>query len=514
MRRWRILCVIFMLAVGIVACGSAEEIDKQETTENGEEIASKQYVDYSEGFAVPVTIRIPVFDRGYEGWDVTDNYYTDWVQREFGDKYNIKVEYVAISRTAQVNHYMQLLASGTAPDIIFHYDMPQMISYYGEESMQELDLEELAYYAPTYWGNLSDIILNFGEVNGSSYFFFAQRPEAYNCVTLIRQDWLDAVNMEMPTCLEELNQVLEAWRDAGLGNGGGRLIMDSFSYDYPFRDFAMSKEEHAIYSDLAVAPLTWEPVHQYLQNLNYQYNHGLIDREFYLNTDDAATQADFTAGNSGILELFLTRESPVMEELLENCPEARVAYMPIAAKTPKGNMPQSREYWPFGMIMGINRETSDEERIAVWMYLEWLSDPENLFFFQNGVEGQNLSQNHNKDYWCLITESAQYENEQLTYEANIKNWAPQGYEYIIENAYKDFRATAPYRVEDVLYSTVLSSVVEYKAELAEKWVELYVKCAIVPEDEFEQTYQEACEEYLNAGYREILEEKKSVIKEE
>ncbi|GJM68657.1 hypothetical protein HMSSN036_08730 [Paenibacillus macerans] len=43
------------------------------------------------------------------------------------------------------------------------------------------------------------------------------------------------------------------------------------------------------------------------------------------------------------------------------------------------------------MIMGINYESTDMERAAVWMYLEWMSQPENLFFLQNGVEGQNYT---------------------------------------------------------------------------------------------------------------------------
>lgn len=65
--------------------------------------------------------------------------------------------------------------------------------------------------------------------------------------------------------------------------------------------------------------------------------------------------------------------------------------MPPFAGVPEGLKPQGRAYWPFGFIMGINYETSPEERAAVWMYLEWLSQPENLFKFQNGVEGENYT---------------------------------------------------------------------------------------------------------------------------
>jgi len=523
--------IVSAMVLSMAGCGNQTSNSESSSTSGSQENNVSNYTDYSGGFDSKVTIQIPAFDRAIEGWNVTDNYYTEWVQSEFGDKYNINVEFVAIARSSQVNDYMQLLASGKAPDIIFHYDMPQMLAYYGEGSMQSLDLDEIAYYAPAYWMNMSEAIEAYGTVDGKDYFFFADRPDAYNYVTLIRQDWLDAVNMEMPTCLEELNEVLAAWKEAGLGNGGGSLIQNSYTYDYPFRDINMSTEEHALYSDLAVAAFTWEPTYEYLKNLNYQYNNGLINTEFYLNTDDATTQADFVAGVAGIFSLYISSSSPTIDSLQANNPDAKLAYLPLAAQTPRDNKPQSREYWPFGMIMGINQDCSDEERAAVWMYMEWLSDADNLFYLQNGIEGVNytldesglavpvadftgeskLSQNNNKDYWCLVTESAQYTDKELTYKANLKNWAPVGYEYIIEDSYEDFQTMAEYRTPDALFNVMLPSVSEYKAELTEKWKELYVKCTMASEEDFDAVYEKACQDYLDAGYQIILDEKQVAI---
>ena len=42
-----------------------------------------------------VEIKIPVYDRGNAGQaDVTNNYWTKYVQTEFGDKHNIKVTFI------------------------------------------------------------------------------------------------------------------------------------------------------------------------------------------------------------------------------------------------------------------------------------------------------------------------------------------------------------------------------------------------------------------------------------
>lgn len=91
------------MTVGILAgCGSKGQ-GNEETSNRTED--GTGFKDYSEGFPEEVTIQIPVYDRAYEGWDPTDNYYTNWVQTEFGDKYNINVEYVAIGRMTEVQDY-------------------------------------------------------------------------------------------------------------------------------------------------------------------------------------------------------------------------------------------------------------------------------------------------------------------------------------------------------------------------------------------------------------------------
>ena len=63
-------------------------------------------------FAENVTIKVAVYDRGQEGVPpVEDNYWTKWIQQNFGDKYNITVQYVAIPRSDVMNKYSMLAAA-------------------------------------------------------------------------------------------------------------------------------------------------------------------------------------------------------------------------------------------------------------------------------------------------------------------------------------------------------------------------------------------------------------------
>jgi len=497
------------------------------------ETAEGAFPDYSNGFPERVTLEIPVYDRAFEGWNVTDNYYTRWIQENFGKKYNVDVKFIPIARSNEVQDFEQLLASHKAPDIIFHYDMPQALAYYSEDVMQELNHDEIAHYAPTYWNNMSETIQTYGQVDGKNTFFFAKRPDADNFVTLIRKDWVEKVGMKVEdlTSVEKMNEMLAKWKEAGLGVLGGNLTRNNYIYSYGYRDWPIDPKWRALYSDLGVADFTTEATELWLRNLNYQYNNGLIDREFYLRDDDAKVKAEFVAGKTGTYGTYLTANTDVINATLANNPDAQFAVVPPGAGVPEGRKPQQRAYWPFGFIMGINYESTDVERAAVWMYLEWMSQPENLFFLQNGVEGQNytldadgiavknpdfngeskLAPNNNKDYWALVTEIAEYPDPEVTRKAFFKTWAPAGYEYLVEDMLKYRDETAEYRTPDALFSVTLEKVSEYKADLNSLFQELYVKIAIAPASEFDALYEEAKKTYLEAGYQEILNEKQAAI---
>ena len=517
------------------ASESAESTTSEASSEasTGEAAASGSYTDYSAGFPERVTIQIPVYDRGFENWNVADNYYTQWVQQEFGEKYNVDVEYVAISRSNEVTDYMQMIAAGTAPDIIMHYDMPQAVSYYDEGAMQDIDYDELAFYAPTYWAKMQETIETYGTIDDHQAFIFAERdPYYYNWVTLIRKDWCDQVGMEVPTTWEELQEVLAAWQEAGLGTYNHELIIGSFTYFYPWIEEGTTDEELALYLDLNVAPFTWSATENYLRAFNEMYNACTLDPNFYLTTDDAMEKGKFVSGECGTYSFYMSNGTDVFTSLLANDPDAEVA---ILNSTPsivaEGYTPYYYEYPSYGMIMGINSQSTDEERAAVYMFLEWLSQPENLTYMQYGVEGETytvgedgintlvadytgeaaLSQNQNKDYWCLVVESITYGDEEMDLTANKSLLAPAGYEDLIQQSYDMCKANEDAGLISPIFTSVVESSADYTADLKALWQEAYVACITAAPEDFDATYEEYCQEYLDAGYQDILDEKQELI---
>ena len=534
---------IFAMTAGLMsgcsakkeAFESVEEKKIEETAQASEapsKTEGKSYTDYSKGFPEKVTIKIPVYDRGFEGWDPANNYYTNWIQKEFGDKYNVTVQYVAINRQKEIADYMQMIAAGNAPDIIFHYDMPQAVNYNSEGAMQELDLDEIKYYAPDYYKNAEKIISQYGKLDGKNTFFFAQRnPIYYNWVTLIRQDWLDKVGKQKPATREELQEAAKAWKEAGLGKLGAQIVNKSYTYEYPFISSSPDKKELNLYLDLNVAPLTWSATKAYLKTMNQEFNDGILDPEFYLNADDAAWKADFVAGNVGTYSFYISSNTDVISSLKANDPGAEVSVLNPTALSPKDSHPYYYKYPPYGMVMGINSKTDEKQRAAVWMFLNWMSQPENLFYLQNGVEGANytldsdkiavpvkdfkgeskLSNNNNKDYWCLVTEMTDYGDEAKNLKANTRMLAPAGYEDLVKQSYDYAKEVEQYGLISPIFTKSVASTGEYAADLTAMWQEFYVDMITCKPEELDAKYDAYCKEYLDNGYQEILDEKQKLI---
>lgn len=160
-----------------------------------------------------------------------------------------------------------------------------------------------------------------------------------------------------------------------------------------------------------------------------------------------------------------------------------------------------------------------------------MSQPENLFYLQNGVEGANytldsdkiavpvkdfkgeskLSNNNNKDYWCLVTEMADYGDEAKNLKANIRMLAPAGYEDLVKQSYDYAKEVEQYGLISPIFTKSVASTGEYAADLTAMWQEFYVDMITCKPEELDAKYEAYCKEYLDNGYQEILDEKQKLI---
>lgn len=83
--------------------------------------------------------------------------------------------------------------------------------------------------------------------------------------------------------------------------------------------------------------------------------------------------------------------------------------------------------------------------------------------------------------------------------------------WVVQDAYDLQKKGESGGIITPIFSKAVQATTEYSADLNSLWQEAYVDCVTCSPDEFESKYEEYCQEYLDAGYQEILDEKASLI---
>lgn len=520
-----------LLMSALAGCGSGGD----EKTE-----VSSSQVTQSENFSEsPVEIKIPVYERGNQGQPPAEaNYWTKWIAEKVLKDINVKITYVPIPRTTDLDKFNMLLAANEAPDIIFSYDYPVMTSFFGRGVLQEIPKDLLKKNAPNYVEYVGEDVLKYGEVNGKQMYLTAKRPLSYTPYgSIIRQDWLDAVGMKNPTSTDEFIAVMKAFKEKDPGGVGAKNVIPfamslkgakSQVQNYGFRTNPLPEEQLALYSDVQIAALTWEPEKERLQFLNKLYNEGLISSEWALDKDNKKAEADFMNSKAGVFAFAtgpMASDPPIVQTIVKNVPTAKFTVLDFGWQVKPGNENVGRDYWPFGMLSGVNANCKNLE--AVLKFFDWMSKPDILNTLQNGIEGknytlkdavpipisdfkgeENLLNGTGKDIWCLVAEGKDTGDPAQNLKVETIQRAPAGFEYLWQQNFDQMAKQKRY--PDFIFNKPVTSTTKYVKALDAKWEEALAKLIMSKPEEFENIYKQVSKEYLEAGYQEILNEKKQL----
>lgn len=527
---------------------SAETSSASESTTESEskaEPTGAAGMESWEPFAENVTITVPVYDRGKDGYPaVDDNYWTKWIQSEFGDKYNVTVKYVAIPRGDVMTKYSMLIAAKDTPTILMEYDYPKVTQWANDGAMTTIDLEEFKQVAPTYYQKMVDNDqLGYTDVNGETYFVLSERPyydTPYTYVTFVRMDWLKQVGYDhVPKNYEEYSDAISKIIEQGICKEPVKLTLPSQAYiaNFAFREFPANEEEWAMHSSLGTPCFAWEPTYNMIKKTNMEYHNGWYSKEFDLDLESTAgsqAETDFINGNLYAFGGYMSPSVTWLNSFYEKNPDAELAiqsnYNGVDGELQL--TPALRADNPFGMIVGFSSLATDDQLKAAWMLMEWMIQPDNLFYLENGEEGVNfeydengiaqqinlegtgnemmMNHNSNIDMTCLVHASKTIGN---TIEDAIKAISPQGLpqdftQAIIDNYYEQKEiADKGMSYSDPIFATAIESESEYSATLLSLYQEYYAKLVKCDPDEFDTMYDQFKKEFLEAGYQEIMDER-------
>ncbi|MCM1387044.1 MAG: hypothetical protein NC231_06940 [Bacillus sp. (in: Bacteria)] len=503
-------------------------------------------------FENTVTLNIPVYQRATPNGaaDAGENYWTAWIQKEFGEKYNIDVNFKdwVIPRGEENAMYAQWASVQALPTVCFEYDYPDLTLYQSEGYLQEYDVEWFKQIAPTYWAAMEENGLDeFTQINGENVLLIGTRPYGqtnYQFVTFYRKDWVEAAGYDTyPTDPGDLLELYAKIDELGLstGNailGGTKIEGNGVDQNYAYRSYPQDKELWATTGDYDVPALPTDAQKAFLAWQNKLYNLGYIDKEYNTKTADYAI-SDFVSGKSFTYSAYSTNNMEVLDQFYAANPDAKLGVVvnPGPVTYSDGSCSGFRPNSIFGQYIGFSATATEDEMKAFAMYLEWMSQPDVLFTLQWGEEGVNfnydengtpkaipveeqpadqvMSHNNNVDMWCLITATA----SQGSVEKDIQAITPLGYpdsDQFLADIMANYEGQmacyeAGMASPDCSFTVSIAANDEYKDTLYTKYAELRDKIVMGSEADFEANYEAACQEYLDAGYQAIIDDKKAAF---
>lgn len=478
-------------------------------------------------FPEQITLKVAIFDRGTTGNTPADNNaYTKWIQENFGDPRNIKIEWVVIPRTEEVDKLNVLMASGEAADISFTYTEAVVTNYVAQGGLYDLgDLIE--QYGPNLKAFLGEDLLKYGVFDGKQYAVPARRIVLADRGVFIRKDWLDKLGLPMPKTKEEFYNALVAFRDKNPGNVEGGCIPFALNNDPTYMHiirFSFLKDLSA--RTLATVPdVAQEGFADYILWLNKLYNEGLISPDFALDTSNINI-SDASSGKAGAYEANYDhpiRVSPGVQASLNAIdPDALFAPVNCFESVLDPTKYYHPQYAPNGIFVIVPIFSKHPE--AAVMYLDWLSQYPTIFFLQNGVEGLTYDLNEdgipvvknvegeyhfnsmqNLDY--TLTVNGQYlDNPELLIKAQATSY--QGYAHLYEEIY-NVGMTDPI-VNGFHFDKVLEADSQYNTSLQALKKEMYAKCMMAKPEDCLALYEQLLADYMAQGGQAVMEEKMAV----
>jgi putative aldouronate transport system substrate-binding protein len=475
-----------------------------------------------------VTMTVEIFDRGKSGQpDLNNNYWTKYVNDNFGKKYNVNVQWVSVPRTQEVDKLNVLMASNQAPDLSFTYNATTIYKYVSQGGLTQLD-STLSSYGKNLTKYLGKSLLKYGEFNGKQFAIPGKRTMLMNNNIFVRKDWLDKLGMKVPTTRDEFYTMLVAFRDKNPGNVKGGCIPCGLAIN---GHLGTANLEYSFYKDISEPSLAkseytsgWsmDGFKEYMQYLNKLYNENLVSKDFAIDKNGTQLNADVTNGKAGVFFSswdMIYRSSPgIYTSLKKNVSGAEL--VPVDCfKNLSYNKYTKNVYIPLASFMIIPKSSKNAKQVVE--YLNWMSDKKVTLDIQFGEEGIDYTL---KDGIPVPKVPTTYVGQK--FQGNVCNgdfdmlhngpevgssekninaiaYSYPGYE-------TEARAAAKIALTDgfTFYTSTIpsTSASKYQNALAEKSNQMKAILVSCKPSEFSAKYDQLYKDYLTAGAQAIIDE--------
>ncbi|MCR4851569.1 MAG: sugar ABC transporter substrate-binding protein [Lachnospiraceae bacterium] len=490
-------------------------------------------------------ITVELYDRNVDGGtEAGNNAWTQWIQQQMLDRYNVEVEFVTVSRWQEADDINNLLASQTAPDICYTYNYSAIQTYANMGGVIDLAplLEENKDLVPSMFDWLGEGVIyqDLDPNAGTLWAIEGKRNEICRINTFIRKDWLDTLGLAVPSTRQEFEDALIAFRDNAdtlLGSDASKMVPMSISYDVGWRaatliesfmDPNITDKEYYVngYDSRA---FTQNGAKEATRVLNKWYNEGLIWKDFAVHTGDDTTEDDMI--KAGFVGAFIHNYDYPFRNGKDSINATLAAQYGDQAKFIAINTFEDKNggYNKYTYSNTGDRKVffpaTNDEPIASLCYLEFMSQPETVEFLQIGEEGvihtvdsasgavviqapddahhdwyQNSGKNIDMTINCNGLRLATPELTTLSLAYAYSDVDPDDVKNAIEVAQVDAKTPKTPSVGDIQAETE-------GTDLDGKRDQTYDKAVVASEADFDSVWDQGMQEYLDAGGQAIIDER-------
>ena len=525
-----VLALALLATLGIFSAAAAENIE------------DPGFVDGK--FTETRHIKVEIFNRNNDGGsDPTNNPFTDYIKKGMLEKYNVEVEYVSVGRWTEVDDINNLLATGEAPDICVTYSYPTIQTFADMGGVIDLNP-----YLSQYKDQLGDLWALLEDYN----IYYDQNPEtktvwALEAVladrarlnTFIRKDWLDKLNLALPTTEEEFYNCLVAFRDNAetlLGADADKMVPYSTSTDIGWRNDLLSISKVAEDIDDATLyvygyddrHLLYPGYKEGIRVLNKWYNEGLVWKDFGLYTDSTAEDDMMKAGYVGAFMHnwdypFRNNDDSIEANLVRNVgPDAAF----VAVDCFKNDAGITRKFLADRIDRKVFFPATNKEPLASLLYVNFISNPETIKFLQTGLEGTNHELTEDGAYKTLAATGEWVMNSGMNIDYTITvnglylgdateasralNYSSVPADIVVtahEAAIANGRTAQHYNVGDIVAETDVGTSLTAKRDA------LLTQAVSAPVDQFDAIFDAGMADYLASGGQAIIDERIQKLQE-
>lgn len=408
-KSWMTVMATMLSITMLGGCGSSannsvqEDTSTSKTTESVEKETDKVIEQKENTLPIVENGSLELTYAGVDNWYTPASYTQNlpvWeeVEKRTGIKMNFDVmpadQYDAAMQT-------RIAAGSDLPDIMA---VPPLwngdIIKYAEDGVI-LPLSDLiAEYAPNITAMFEKypvikkvLIAPDGEIYNLAEVFVEGNEVAPKSI-IIRKDWLDKLNLEVPETIDDWYNVLKAFKEQD-PNGNGiddeipLTINDGNAYTYFASGFGLVAGVGEFYADEGGKVHSLYQAEEYkdfLEFLNKLYKEGLMDPQYDTNNDEAKVDAMVSKQLIGASPHFLG-----IDERWSSLSGGKYI-MVKPPKGPEGEEPELIKRNPTGMQFAISKDCKDTVAAIRWIDYIWASD-EGQILSHFGIEGKSFEYN-------------------------------------------------------------------------------------------------------------------------